>query len=171
MTVAPTTWSQSCSAQTHVRALYITSALIRLGWFGLFAFRTICFGVSVAETCLGFTQPNTTGEAWLNHHLHAFFPLRCCSKNGSHLVQKTIQPIKTSVTQQAIIKRRSDTFTNACSSAIQWERFHCVPLAVHGNKSDAMVLFNSMHADTWADFCWGQRWKISLRLKWSAQRH
>lgn len=80
MAVASTTCSQSHFAQTHVCAPYITSARIRLGWFCLFAFRTICFGASVAEACLGFTQPNTTGEAGVNHYLHAFLPLAAALK-------------------------------------------------------------------------------------------
>lgn len=149
--VASTTWSQSHSARIHVRAPYITSAHVRLGWFCLFAFRTICFCASVAETCLGFTQPNTTGEAWVNHHLHTLFPpLCCCSKNGSHRVQKVLHPIKTSVTQQAIIKRRSDGWWQIYKRVFLIHSMGALPLllAVHSNKSDEMMLFNSKHADT-----------------------
>lgn len=54
---------------------------------------------------------NTSGEAWVDHHLHA-----CFLKTGPTVF--TLHPTKTRVNQQAIIKRRSDgwwhTYKRVC---------------------------------------------------------
>lgn len=94
-------------------------------------------------------------------------------KMGPTAFRRRSIPIKTRVNQHAIIKRRRDGWwhTNACSSSIERERCHCVQLADEGNKSDETALFTYKHADAWADFCWGQGSKISLRLRRSTQRH